>query len=164
MSEEFAVRTATLSDYEGVCALLAVADELHRVNAPWLFQEPLVEPRSRDFFAGLLGSEDWAVLVAEAAGELVGVAAAVMRNAPELAIFVTQRWAVLDNIAVSTAWRRRGVGAALVRGAERWAQTRGAKWLELGVYEFNENARSFYQAMGYSPVWTKLRRPFGGDG
>jgi GNAT superfamily N-acetyltransferase len=48
---------------------------------------------------------------------------------------------------------------ALTRAAERWAVGRGAKWLELGVYEFNAEARAFYQALGYSPVSTKLRKP-----
>jgi hypothetical protein len=29
----------------------------------------------------------------------------------------------------------------------------------LGVYEFNDDARAFYQALGYLPVLTKLRKP-----
>jgi GNAT superfamily N-acetyltransferase len=67
---------------------------------------------------------------------------------------------VLDNIAVAQAFRRRGVGSALIREAERWVRAQGASWLELGVYEFNQEARAFYQSLGYAPVLSKLRKPF----
>jgi diamine N-acetyltransferase len=125
-----------------------------------MFQKPSTEPRSKDLFEQLLSSGDSTVVVAESGVQLVGVATAVLRSAPDLAVFMTQQWGVLDNIAVLESWRRRGVGRSLTREAERWAQSRGAKWLELGVYEFNADARSFYQALGYCPVSTKLRKPF----
>jgi ribosomal protein S18 acetylase RimI-like enzyme len=160
MSEAFIVRTAILSDYESMCALLDEVDELHRLNAPWMFRKPSTEPRSKEFFEQLHQSNDAAVLVADAGGQLVGVATALMRSAPDFAVFITQTWGVLDNIAVSKSWRRRGVGTALTRDAERWVQGQGGKWIELGVYEFNDDARSFYRALGYSPVSTKLRKPF----
>lgn len=160
MGEPFIVRAATLGDYDSMCTLLGQVDELHRLNAPWLFCKPSTEPRSKDFFEQLLGSEDAAVLVADAIGQVVGVATALMRSSPDFAVFRTQTWGVLDNIAVSKSWRRRGVGTALTQNAERWVQGRGAKWIELGVYEFNASARSFYQTLGYYPVSTKLRKPF----
>jgi len=160
MAESFVVRGATLADYREMCGLLAEVDELHRSNLPWMFEEPAVEPRSRQFFEQLLGSPDSAVLVADSGAQLIGVAAVLMRSAPDFAVFVRQSWAVLDNIAVANSWRRRGVGTALIRDAERWAVAHGAKWLELGVYEFNDDARAFYGALGYGPVSTKLRKPF----
>ncbi len=100
MSEAFIVRTATLSDYDGMCALLAAVDELHRLNVPWMFRKPSAEPRSKDFFEQLLSSEDSTVRVAEAHDQVVGVATVILRNAPDFAVFVSQRWGVLDNIAV----------------------------------------------------------------
>ena len=160
MSEAFSVRTATLGDYDGVCAVLRAVDELHRLNVPWMFRKPTTEPRSKESFEQLLSSDDSTVLVAEAGDVLVGTATALMRDAPNLAIFVSQRWGVLDNIAVLETWRRQGVGRLLTCEAERWVHGRGAKWLELGVYEFNADARAFYQALGYLPVSTKLRKPF----
>ena len=160
MSETFIIRAATLADYGGMCALLSEVDELHRLGLPWMFQKPSAEPRSRDFFEQLLDSEGSTVLVAEAGPVLVGVATALLRPAPDFAVFINQSWGVLDNIAIVQSWRRRGVGSALIRDAERWVQARGATWIELGVYEFNAGARAFYQALGYLPVLTKLRKPF----
>lgn len=108
----------------GLRALLVDVDELHRVNVPWMFREPTAEPRPDEFFERQLASDDSMLLVAEAGGQLVGVAAALMREAPDFALFVPQCWGVLDNIAVSPAWRRRGVGTALIRSAEHRAQAR----------------------------------------
>jgi ribosomal protein S18 acetylase RimI-like enzyme len=161
VSEAFIVRAATLADYEGMCALLAEVDELHRLGVPWMFQKPIAEPRSKEFFEDLLSSEDSALLVAVAGTQIVAVATALLRSAPDFALFISQSWGVLDNIAVAQAWRRRGVGRALVRDVERWLRGRGANWTELGVYEFNDGARAFYQNLGYLPVLTKLRKPFG---
>jgi len=160
MAEPFIVRAATLADYDSMCALLGEVDELHRLNVPWLFCKPSAEPRSKAFFEQLLCDADAAAIVADAAGRVVGVVTALMRSAPDFAVFFSQTWGVLDNIAVSKSWRRRGVGTALTRHAERWVQGRGAKWIELGVYEFNDSARSFYQTLGYLPILTKLRKPF----
>ena len=145
-----------------MCALLAEVDELHRLNLPWLFQKPTAEPRSKAFFEQLLNSGTSLVLVAEAGSRLVGVATALMKSSPDFALFVSQCWGVLDNIAVAKSWRRRGVGAALIADAERWLRDRRANWIELGVYEFNQDARSFYRALGYLPVLTKLRKPLHG--
>ncbi|HYP74960.1 MAG TPA: GNAT family N-acetyltransferase [Polyangiaceae bacterium] len=163
MNEAFTVRPATIADYDQMCALLAEVDELHRVNLPWMFQKPAAEPRPSDFFERLLENDDSELLVADAGHGLVGVAMALLRQSPDFALFVTQSWCVLDNIAVAQAFRRRGVGSALIRAAERWARHRGANWIELGVYEFNEAARAFYQALGYGPVSTKLRKPLNVD-
>jgi diamine N-acetyltransferase len=158
MSAAFMIRPAAPEDYEGVCALHAEGDELHRTNVPWLFQAPSGEPRSLELFNKLRLGPDTAVFVADA-GSIVGFATALMRTSPDFAIFIPQKWGVLDNIAVSKSWRRRGVGTALTREAERWAHTQGAKWIELMVYDFNDAARRFYEVLGYSPMLTKLRKP-----
>jgi ribosomal protein S18 acetylase RimI-like enzyme len=125
MNEPFTVRPATIADYGPTCALLAEVDELHRLNLPWMFQKPAAEPRSLDFFQRLLDNDDSELLVADAGDRLVGVATALLRYSPDFALFVTQSWCVLDNIAVARAFRRQGIGSALIRAAELWAQRRG---------------------------------------
>ena len=157
MTESFLIREAVATDYERVCALFAEVDALHAEHAPWMFRTPPSEPRSREFFASQLHHVDTALLVADSR-ELVGVATVVMRNAPEFGVFVPQRWGVLDNIAVAPNWRRRGVGSALTHAAEAWARARDAQFFEIVVYDFNTDARAFYDVLGYEPASTKLRK------
>jgi ribosomal protein S18 acetylase RimI-like enzyme len=157
MTEAFVIRTAASGDYAEVAALLAEVDELHRVQLPWLFRVPAVDPRPREFFEQVMAADSSTIFVADA-GSIVGTAKVLVRSAPEFAVFIPQSWGVLDNIAVAETWRRRGVGPALTRAAETWARQQHVKWIELGVYEFNDEARAFYEALGYLPVSTKLRK------
>jgi diamine N-acetyltransferase len=152
------IRPARPDDYEGVCRLMAVADALHHERLPWMFSTPNGPSRSEANFADLLKREDSAVFVADT-GTLVGVALGMMRAAPESPMFIQQRWGVLEALVVDSAWRRRGIGARLTRAVEAWALGLGAPWVELNVYEFNQEARRFYEALGYLPLSTKLRKP-----
>jgi len=108
-------------------------------------------------FADLLTRDDSVVFVADA-GSLVGIAFGLLRAAPELPVFHQQRWGVLDTLVVDAAWRRRGIGKLLAHAIEAWALESGAPWVELNVYEFNAAARRFYEALGYQPYSTKLRK------
>lgn len=63
-----------------------------------------------------------------------------------------------EGLVVDLAWRRRGIGKRLARAVERWALALGARWIELNVYEFNAEARRFYESLGYNPLSTKLRK------
>jgi GNAT superfamily N-acetyltransferase len=157
--EDCAIRVFSPADYEATCTLLDRLDVLHREQLPWLFRAPSEQPRSRVYFDELLSSERSELLLAVAT-EIVGLATVRLQSAPDLAVFIPQDWGVIDDIVVLPSWRRQGIGARLVRAAENWARDRGAAWVELGVYDFNTEARAFYEALGYLPVLTKLRRSF----
>lgn len=42
--------------------------------------------------------------------------------------------------------------------ALHWGTRFGVPWVELNVYEFNSEARRFYEALGYLPYSLKLRK------
>jgi GNAT superfamily N-acetyltransferase len=153
----FSVREARSADYEGVAVITEEGDALHREHLTWLFRAPMGDEVRRRLFNEQLNSSDAALFVAEA-GDLIGVACVVLRSAPELETFIQQKRAVLDYVVVRSAWRGRGVGTALVRAAESWAHDKDMKWIELGVYEFNESARRLYSTLGYAPVSTRMRK------
>jgi ribosomal protein S18 acetylase RimI-like enzyme len=154
---EATIRRARAEDYCGACRLMDELDAWHRERLPWMFKAPSDQARSEAFFENLLRREDSALFVADA-GQIVGVAIGLMRAAPELPIFIQQRWGVLDSLVVDPAWRRRGIGKRLARSVEQWAIGLGAPWVEVNVYHVNAEAQRFYEALGYMPLSTKLRR------
>jgi ribosomal protein S18 acetylase RimI-like enzyme len=123
-----------------------------------MFQVPGEKPRSEGYFAELLDRDDSAVFVAEA-GHVVGIAFGVLRGTPEFPVFQPQRVGVLDGLVIDPSWRRRGIGKRLTHAVEEWAIESGAAWIELNVYAFNDDARRFYESLGYVALSTKLRKP-----
>lgn len=163
MSSTVNTRLAVARDYAAMCALLDAVDELHRAGASWLFREPEAPPRPLEYFDDFFRGETCAALVAEA-DRVVGVALVLVRPTPSLPIFRQQSYGILDGIAVDAAFRRRGIGTALAKASAEWAESRGAAFIELGVYEFNDGARAFYEHLGFHTVSRKLRLALrGGD-
>lgn len=158
MPAEPTVRRARIQDYEAVSRLFDSLDTLHRERLPWMFRVPPSVPRTAEFFAETLTRDDAAVFVADADG-IVGLAHGLMRAAPDLPIFVPQRWGVLDSLVVDAAWRRRGIGRRLAYAIDEWAFGQGAAWVEVSVYDVNDEARQFYEALGYLPLRTIIRKP-----
>jgi len=67
-------------------------------------------------------------------------------------------------LMVARGHRRRGVGAALLRAAERWASGAGVEKLELHVFPHNTPAIALYEKLGYATEGRRrahYRRPDG---
>ncbi|MBI4260792.1 MAG: GNAT family N-acetyltransferase [Actinobacteria bacterium] len=52
-------------------------------------------------------------------------------------------------MAIAAAWRRRGIGAALLAEGLRWAAEVGVEKVALAVYPGNEGARALYRKFGF---------------
>lgn len=73
-----------------------------------------------------------------------------------------ERW-VLANVAVEPAWRRRGIGRALVAASIGRARARGARSLRLQVEPDNHTAVALYRGLGFRTLITRTawERPAG---
>jgi ADP-ribose pyrophosphatase YjhB (NUDIX family)/GNAT superfamily N-acetyltransferase len=83
------------------------------------------------------------VLVAEADGQVVGFLA--LSFIPVL----SGLRALIDDLAVDPAYRRQGIGAALVEAAVQRADRRGATHLLVDTSRGDSSARDFYRACGF---------------
>jgi putative acetyltransferase len=69
---------------------------------------------------------------------------------------VTRHVATLG-MFVAEGWRGRGIGAALLAEALRWARSVGVEKLELTVYPGNSAARTLYERFGFVVEGTLAR-------
>lgn len=98
------------------------------------------------------------ILVADVAGEVVGLALVLVRVPFEELDEPPGEYAIVAELVVRDAYRRRGIGAALLRAAERHARDAGASELRIGVLSGNHAAHALYVREGFSPYMETLTK------
>lgn len=153
-----------LTDYARVPIAFEVR-ELLAVDAPeqglgglHLTARPVAVPYVKDYdadpahhpsaWAAQFDVSRWGILAAWAGGARVG-GAVVAWDTPGVELLGGRRdLALLWDLRVAPALRRRGTGAALFGAAERWAARRGARWLRVETQNVNVDACRFYARQG----------------
>jgi diamine N-acetyltransferase len=157
---EVVVREATMADHVGLATLWGEADALHHAALPEVFAAPPDPARSPNFVAAILGDPDQGLLVAQVESQVVGLVHLSLRERrPPMA---PKRFAVVEAVVVAAAYRGGGIGRRLMAAAQGWAGERGAAEVWLDVWEFNEGAIGFYEALGYETVSRRMRKRLDG--
>jgi ribosomal protein S18 acetylase RimI-like enzyme len=134
--EKITVRRCRRGDVDAVLELWALARSRHAST-----------PDDRGDVERLVGESTAALLVAEAAGQVVGTAIAAWDG-----------WrGNIYRLAVRDAYRRKGVGLQLTRAAEAYLRGCGAHRITALVAYDDERAGSFWDAAGY-PRDTEIGR------
>ncbi len=152
------IRKATANDYDNLCELFNEIDTLHRVNLPDIFQKPNGAAREKDYYLGLVADENIGLFVVEMDEKLIGFVHVLVRDTPVFPVIIPQHYAVIDGIAVKSEFQNHGIGKMLMEKAQEWATTNGVVFIELNVYEFNKNAISFYERLGYQISSQRMRK------
>jgi ribosomal protein S18 acetylase RimI-like enzyme len=97
------------------------------------------------------------IFVAEVEGAVVGFVGVLARIVPEPD--ESQAYAYVSDLIVVPAYRRRGIGRALLERAERFARGEGAKALRVGVLAKNEPAGRLYRRLGFTDYTIQLNKP-----
>ncbi len=66
--------------------------------------------------------------------------------------FIPRRFMMVDSLAVHEGYHRRGVGRALMQAVEEKAGELGIHDIRLHVWEANQEAQRFYEALGYQTL------------
>jgi RimJ/RimL family protein N-acetyltransferase len=135
------IRPARRSDARSMLAMLsAVAEERRFIRTEQVDADRRRRTRRRFRRSW---TPDGAEIVAVARGRVIGRLGVAREEGP-----VTAHVAALG-MAVDRGWRRRGVGAALLAEAFRWARWAGVEKLALTVYPDNEAALALYHRFGF---------------
>lgn len=158
------VRPAESADHRALCELLLAFHEHHARALPGRLTTMRDPGRPHgDELANrvrhLLAARGANLLVAEQAGELVGLAELYLRQSDPSAPVVPRTYAYLQSLIVLEDARGAGVGAALLAAAEQWARRRGAAELQVDTWEYPGGAVGFYERHGYTTMRRAMVRP-----
>lgn len=143
------IRRATKDDAEAIANLYRELNTLSPVS---------VSPERIDAIAN---SENTYLLVCDDAGEIIATALVCLCQD---VMFDNQPFALVENVAVRTDYKRKSVGKNIMDYIEAFCLEQDCSKIMLQTSSGNRNARDFYTAMGYNPDakigFIKYRRYF----
>lgn len=149
------VREATRDDLDALTRLNAEVQALHAAERPDFFKVPRPDAIAA-WWRDELRDPDVSVWIAEHTGEAVGYLLMITRERAGNVFCHDRRWCEIDQIAVDAAYRRRGIGKALLAHAAADATRRGVEHVELSVWAFNPAAQGAFERAGFRPRTSKL--------
>jgi GNAT superfamily N-acetyltransferase len=149
---EIVIRLGTVEDYPAARAVIAETLAFHCEGAPAFFQEAETLLPSEAYLADLLEGGNGAWFLADHEGEIVGFVTVRLRLGSFEPFQVPEPRAIVDQLGIAAAWRRRGIGRRLMEAAHEWARQHGARRVLLNVWEFNEGALALYASLGYTTI------------
>lgn len=145
------VRYAREDELERVNELREQVSGLHAEGRPDIFRSGFcaeLREHVHELYEG--GNSD--VIVACMDGAVCGFAAVTYVDRPESPYMCARRYYHIEEFGVDAAFRRRGVGTALISFCRDEAAKKGFVRVELDVWSFNEDAVKFYEAIGFSTI------------
>jgi ribosomal protein S18 acetylase RimI-like enzyme len=151
MTLSVSVRPALASDIAALIPLFEGLDEHHRLALPEVFRKPAGARREQSWLDWLIAGPDQAMLVAEGP-EIVGLVVLIARSVTANIVRDARQFVQIDQLVVSAAARRRGVGRSLIDASKTWARAREISKLEVSAWSFNVDTIEFYRRIGFQPT------------
>ena len=142
------VRFAEFGDLERVNALRKQVNDLHVQGRPEVFKAGFPE-ELRGYVYTVFNDPRMKIAVCERESVICGFALLNRVTRPETPYMLERHYLDIDEFCVDAAWRRQGVGTELVRFIRDYAGAEGFDRVELNMWEFNQDALAFYEAVGF---------------
>jgi GNAT superfamily N-acetyltransferase len=131
---------------------------MHREAHPEIFQEAADPSEIKDYLLSGIKAKDTVIFVAEKSGKIIGAIIAGLRQSAEISLLVKSTYVSIDNLVIIEEYRKQGVGQALMEQIHHWAQEWDIKYVQLTVWEFNQDAIAFYEKLGYQMLHHRMRK------
>ncbi|MFG1879358.1 GNAT family N-acetyltransferase [Sphaerisporangium sp. NPDC049003] len=152
------IRAADRGDVPSLVHLRLANAERHVQLDPVIYRVPDSEAVRRHFEEMLSAEPKMMILIAEVAGEVVGMVEVVLLADPLDHQIIHPRRAAEIHTVVLDEHRGKGVGSALVVAAEQAAAERGVSILYAGIFAPNKEAIRFYSSAGFGAHGTLLSK------
>ena len=152
--EQVVLRQAILEDIGAIVGLWKEMIDFHRIRDPFFTRAVNGENVFARFVEKNINSGTACVYVAVVGGTIIGYCQGKLEKHPPV-LAHTDYGQILD-FAVSTDYRRTGIGERLCRALLDWFVMNGVYRIEVRHSESNEIATSFWAKMGFKPYMKTL--------
>lgn len=160
MNERPWIREATSRDIDRLVDLWAEHVDFHARLDPRFERGRGSEAGFAEYLREGIERDDFLLLVAELGGGVVGFLNGELSSFPPC--FVQRAHGLINDMAVSPRWQRRGIGTDLLQRAMAWFGEKGAPTVEGRVLMANPLAMGFWAKAGFEPYMQIIRsRPSG---
>ncbi|MBQ6235766.1 MAG: GNAT family N-acetyltransferase [Clostridia bacterium] len=143
------VRFARENELERLNELRKQVNDLHVAGRPDIFK-PGFPKELADHVFTIWNDPDQRIVVAERDDVLCGFAVVHHINKPENPFMLERDFLDIDEFCVDEAYRRTGVATEMIAFIRAYAKAQGFDRIELNMWEFNDGALSFYEAVGFT--------------
>lgn len=141
------IRKAEEKDIKRIDDLLLQVLRIHHGVRPDIFK-PETRKYTDDELKALINDSERPIFVAEINGRVEGYAFCIFQQQIDNNILTDIRTLYIDDLCVDEECRGSGIGKKLYQYVLDYARNAGCYNITLNVWEGNDTAKSFYEAMG----------------
>lgn len=151
------IRFAEYGELERVNELRKQVNELHVKGKPEVFK-PGFPDELRDHIYAVFNDPRQRIVVCERDGVICAFAVLNHITRPENPFMLERDYLDIDEFCVDEAFRRQGIGSAMIDYICEYARDEGFDRIELNMWEFNQDALIFYESAGFSTYRRYMER------
>lgn len=141
------IRFAREDELERVNELRKEVNDLHVEGKPDVFKAGFND-ELRDHIYDIWNDPEQEIIVADADGIICGFAVVHHIYKAENPFMYERDFIDVDEFGVDERFRRQGVATEIITFIKDYTREKGFKRLELNMWEFNQGALEFYEAVG----------------
>ena len=142
------IKLATKNDLEGLSKLRDYVHSIHANNNPKLFKE-IISKEANNYLNEILENPNFCIYVSIIKKKKVENKKKNKNKKPENPVMYKQKICFIDDICVDKNYQKQVIGKELFKSIKDFAKDNECNEIELNVWEFNKNAISFYEHLGF---------------
>ena len=146
------IRKAIATDRLLLSLLCVHVQRLHAEYHPEIFKLPQSDGFATSFFDEVLADSTARIYIAEEEQRAIGYSFCKLFERPDGPFTYANRFLQIEHISVRPDAQRYGVGAALLKQAEKLARKLGVTKIQLNSWDFNTNAHAFFERHGFAKI------------
>lgn len=147
-SKQIIIRFAKESELVRVNELRKQVNDLHVEGKSEIFRAGFND-ELRDFIYKIWKDPEQKIVVAELNGVVCGFAVLHHIHRPGNPFMLERDFMDVDEFCVDKEYRRQGIATKMMSFIRNYTKEKGIKHLELNMWEFNQDALAFYEAVGF---------------